>query len=69
MLEEAKAIVAMLVVQFMFAGMFVLFKITADDGTNLKVFVAYRLCLATLSMLPLALIFQRCLLLPFFLFT
>ncbi|CAA7033415.1 unnamed protein product [Microthlaspi erraticum] len=59
MWEEVKAIIAMLVVQFMFAGMFILFKITADDGTNLKVFVAYRLCFATLSMLPLALIFQR----------
>ncbi|CAA7033414.1 unnamed protein product [Microthlaspi erraticum] len=56
---EVKAIAAMLVVQFMFAGMFVLFKITIHDGTNLKVLVAYRLCFATLSILSLALIFQR----------
>ncbi|CAA7033413.1 unnamed protein product [Microthlaspi erraticum] len=56
---EVKAIAAMLVVQFMFAGMFVLFKITAHDGTNLKILVAYRLCLATLAMFSLALIFQR----------
>ncbi|ESQ34197.1 hypothetical protein EUTSA_v10009312mg [Eutrema salsugineum] len=53
------AIIALLVVQFIFAGMFVLFKLTADDGTNLRVLVAYRLVFATLFMLPLALIFQR----------
>lgn len=56
---EMKSVVAMVAVQFMFAGMFILFKITVDDGTNLKVLVAYRLSFATLFMLPLALIFQR----------
>lgn len=56
---EMKGVVAMVAVQFMFAGMFILFKLTVDDGTNLKVLVAYRLSFATLFMLPLALIFQR----------
>uniref|UniRef100_A0A0D3D6M5 WAT1-related protein n=1 Tax=Brassica oleracea var. oleracea TaxID=109376 RepID=A0A0D3D6M5_BRAOL len=59
MLEEVKAVIAMLVVQFIFAGMFILFKITAHDGTNLRILVAYRLSFATLFMFPLALIFQR----------
>lgn len=59
MLKEVKAIVVMLVLQFIFAGMYILFKLTVDDGTNLKVLVAYRLSFATISMLPLALIFQR----------
>ncbi|KAH0918044.1 hypothetical protein HID58_025704 [Brassica napus] len=59
MLEEVKAAIAMLVVQFIFAGMFILFKITAHDGTNLRILVAYRLSFATLFMFPLALIFQR----------
>ncbi|AAG28802.1 hypothetical protein [Arabidopsis thaliana] len=54
-----KSVVAMVAVQFIFAGMFILFKITVDDGTNLKVLVAYRLSFATIFMLPLALIFQR----------
>ncbi|KAG2269599.1 hypothetical protein Bca52824_064154 [Brassica carinata] len=39
--------------------MYILFKLTVDDGTNLRVVVAYRLSFATISMLPLALIFQR----------
>ncbi|KAL9307267.1 WAT1-related protein [Arabidopsis thaliana] len=56
---EMKSVVAMVAVQFIFAGMFILFKITVDDGTNLKVLVAYRLSFATIFMLPLALIFQR----------
>ncbi|XP_013720778.1 WAT1-related protein At1g25270 isoform X3 [Brassica napus] len=59
MLEEVKAVIAMLVVQFIFAGMFILFKLTAHDGTNLRILVAYRLSFATLFMFPLALIFQR----------
>ncbi|EOA39449.1 hypothetical protein CARUB_v10012629mg [Capsella rubella] len=54
-----KGTVAMVAVQFMFAGMFILFKVTANDGTNLKILVAYRLSFATLFMFPLALIFQR----------
>lgn len=59
MLEEVKAVIAMLLVQFIFAGMFILFKITAQDGTNLRILVAYRLSFATLFMFPLAFIFQR----------
>lgn len=59
MLKEVKAISIMLVVQFIFAGMYILFKLTVDDGTNLRILVAYRLSFATISMLPLALIFQR----------
>ncbi|XP_010499130.1 PREDICTED: WAT1-related protein At1g25270-like [Camelina sativa] len=54
-----KGVISMVAVQFMFAGMFILFKITAHDGTNLKILVAYRLSFATLFMFPLALIFQR----------
>ncbi|XP_013696430.2 WAT1-related protein At1g25270-like isoform X2 [Brassica napus] len=59
MLKEVKAISIMLVVQFIFAGMYILFKLTVDDGTNLRILVAYRLSFATISMLPLALIIQR----------
>ncbi|KAL1198261.1 WAT1-related protein [Cardamine amara subsp. amara] len=59
MWEDMKGVIAMVLVQFMFAGMFILFKITANDGMSLKVLVAYRLIFATLFMLPLALIFQR----------
>ncbi|KAJ0257850.1 EamA domain-containing protein [Hirschfeldia incana] len=59
LLKEVKAIITMLVIQVIFAGMYILFKLTVGDGTNLRVLVAYRLSFATISMLPLALIFQR----------
>lgn len=67
MWEDLKGILALVLVQFMFAGMFILFKITANDGTSLKVLVAYRLTFATLFMLPLALIFQRFPIFPYIL--
>jgi hypothetical protein len=47
-----KGIVAMVAFQFILAGMFILLKLTAADGTNLKVLVAYRLSFATLSFFP-----------------
>jgi|APAra0007618257_1042622.scaffolds.fasta_scaffold00806_24 hypothetical protein len=56
---EMKGIVAMVAFQFILAGMFILLKLTAADGTNLKVLVAYRLSFATLFILPLTLVSKR----------
>ncbi|EXB97306.1 Auxin-induced protein 5NG4 [Morus notabilis] len=49
----------MVVVQFVFTGVNVLYKLAANDGMNLKVIVAYRLVFATAFILPLALFIER----------
>lgn len=59
LVQELKAVVAMVLVQISYAVMNVLYKLAADDDMNLTILVAYRLLFATAFMVPLALIFER----------
>ncbi|XP_024026193.1 WAT1-related protein At1g25270 [Morus notabilis] len=58
-LHGLKPALLMVVVQFVFTGVNVLYKLAANDGMNLKVIVAYRLVFATAFILPLALFIER----------
>ncbi|KAK5774757.1 hypothetical protein PVK06_042613 [Gossypium arboreum] len=58
-LQGLKPAMAMVVVQATFAGMNVLYKLAANDGMSLKIITAYRFLFAVPVMLPLALLFER----------
>lgn len=58
-LHELKPAILMVVVQVVFAGVNVLYKLAANDGMSLTVIVAYRFIFATAVMIPLALIVER----------
>ncbi|KAK8484682.1 hypothetical protein V6N11_073174 [Hibiscus sabdariffa] len=49
----------MVVVQFIFAGTNLMYKIGANDGMSLQLIVVYRFMFASVIMIPLALIFER----------
>ncbi|KAH1040493.1 hypothetical protein J1N35_042236 [Gossypium stocksii] len=49
----------MVLVQIIFAGINVMYKLAANDGMSLRVIVVYRFMFATVIMVPLALIFER----------
>ncbi|CAM8906939.1 unnamed protein product [Rhodiola kirilowii] len=57
-LEGAKPAMLMVVVQTLYAGVNVFYKLAANDGMNLRILVAYRLLFAAAFMVPLALIFE-----------
>ena len=57
--DGLKPAILMVVVQIAFAGVNVLYKITINEGMNLRVVVAYRNLFATAFMVPLALIVER----------
>uniref|UniRef100_A0A7N0TWM9 WAT1-related protein n=2 Tax=Kalanchoe fedtschenkoi TaxID=63787 RepID=A0A7N0TWM9_KALFE len=57
-LEGAKPAALMVVVQTLYAGVNVFYKLAANDGMNLRVLVAYRLLFAAAFMVPLALVFE-----------
>ncbi|KAM7470419.1 hypothetical protein LguiA_008602 [Lonicera macranthoides] len=50
-----KAMIVMVVVQIMFAGTNVLYKLAANDGMIVRILVAYRFIFAAAFMVPLAL--------------
>ncbi|KAL4318340.1 hypothetical protein GQ457_18G019190 [Hibiscus cannabinus] len=58
-LHGLKPAFLMLMVQVVFAGVNVLYKLAANDGMNLRIIVAYRFVFATAVMVPLALIVER----------
>ena len=58
-LHGPKPALLMVVVQFAFAGMNVLYKLASNDGMNFKVIVAYRYIFSTAFILPLALFIER----------
>ncbi|XVF68087.1 hypothetical protein PTKIN_Ptkin10aG0175000 [Pterospermum kingtungense] len=58
-LHELKPAILMVVVQVVFAGVNVLYKLAANDGMSLRIIVAYRFIFATTVMVPLALIVER----------
>lgn len=49
----------MVLVQIIFAGVNVMYKLAANDGMSLRLIVVYRFMFATVIMVPLALIFER----------
>ncbi|KAE8702256.1 hypothetical protein F3Y22_tig00110485pilonHSYRG00146 [Hibiscus syriacus] len=49
----------MVLVQLIFAGMNVMYKLAANDGMSLRLIVVYRFMFASAIMVPLALIFER----------
>lgn len=49
----------MVVIQVIFAGVNVLYKLAANDGMSLRIIVAYRFLFATAVMVPLALLVER----------
>ncbi|KAF8411629.1 hypothetical protein HHK36_004187 [Tetracentron sinense] len=54
-----KPAMVMVVVQIVFAGVNVFYKLATNDGMNLKILVAYRYLFATASLVPLAFIVER----------
>ncbi|KAE8668970.1 WAT1-related protein [Hibiscus syriacus] len=58
-LHELKPAMLMVVVQVVSDGFNVLYKLVTNDGTNLRVVVAYRMLFTTAFMVPLALIVER----------
>ncbi|XWS40300.1 hypothetical protein CRYUN_Cryun18bG0128600 [Craigia yunnanensis] len=58
-LHGLKPAMLMVVVQVVFAGVNVLYKLAANDGMSLRIMVAYRFIFATAVMVPLALIVER----------
>ncbi|KAK8522291.1 hypothetical protein V6N12_056007 [Hibiscus sabdariffa] len=58
-LHELKPATLMVLVQVVFAGLNVLYKLAASDGMSLRIIVAYRFVFASAVMVPLALIIER----------
>jgi hypothetical protein len=57
--EKAKPYVAMISLQFGYAGMNVLTKVSLNQGMSHYVLVVYRHAFATLSIAPFALVLER----------
>ncbi|MBA0706512.1 hypothetical protein Golax_018616 [Gossypium laxum] len=58
-LHGLKHAMLMVVIQVIFAGVNVLYKLAANDGMSLRIIVAYRFLFATAVMVPLALLVER----------
>ncbi|XP_052156578.1 WAT1-related protein At5g64700-like [Oryza glaberrima] len=58
-MEEKKPYVIGMLIQVIYAGMFVVTKAAFDEGVNTFVFIFYRQAAATLLLLPLALLLER----------
>ena len=59
-IQSSKPGILMVVVQMVYAGMNILYKLVSENGVNLRILIAYSMLFATAVMVPLALIFQRC---------
>ncbi|XP_054800505.1 WAT1-related protein At1g25270-like [Prosopis cineraria] len=59
MMNGLKPVVLMVMVQIAFASVNVLYKLAANDGMSMRIATAYRLLFASVSTLPLALVFER----------
>lgn len=58
-MEEKKPYVIAMLIQVIYAGMFVVTKAAFDEGMNTFVFIFYRQAAATLLLLPPALLLER----------
>ncbi|WCJ27846.1 nodulin MtN21 /EamA-like transporter family protein [Euphorbia peplus] len=52
-------VILMILVQIIYTGMNILYKLVADDGMNMRILVTYRWILASAFTIPLALIIER----------
>jgi len=59
MLHKLKAHILMVLVQFAYATLNVIYKLAIKDGMNMRVVTAYRLLFASAFTVPVALIFDR----------
>lgn len=60
LLRRAKPYIAMVTLQFGYAGMNIITKVSLSNGMSHYVLVVYRHAFATLSIAPFALILERC---------
>ncbi|KAK4481340.1 hypothetical protein RD792_012225 [Penstemon davidsonii] len=58
-LQNQKALIGMIITQFIYAGMSVLSKAAISSGMKPSIFVSYRQAIATLALAPFAFFFQR----------
>ncbi|XP_074584144.1 WAT1-related protein At1g68170-like [Curcuma longa] len=58
-MEGTKAVVAMVVVQVVFAGVNIFYKLALNDGMDSRILTAYRYLFATAFLAPLAFYFER----------
>ncbi|XP_061338553.1 WAT1-related protein At1g68170-like [Gastrolobium bilobum] len=58
-IEGLKPAILMVVVQFSYAGVSILYKLVANDGMSLSVLMAYRFLFASAFMVPLAFFIER----------
>ncbi|CBI37615.3 unnamed protein product, partial [Vitis vinifera] len=58
LLEGLKPAMTMVIVQIIFGGLNIMYKLARNDGMSMKILVAYRNIFATAIMVPLALIFE-----------
>ncbi|KAJ4956632.1 hypothetical protein NE237_013415 [Protea cynaroides] len=58
-LHGFKPVMVMILVQIIFAGVNVFYKIATKDGMDLRILVAYRYIIATIVLAPLAFFFER----------
>lgn len=64
-MEAKKPYVIAIVVQLIYAGMFVVSKAAFNHGINTYVFIFYRQAAASLLLLPIALVLERYYTLPY----
>ncbi|KAI9121803.1 hypothetical protein K1719_007193 [Acacia pycnantha] len=58
-MDRFKPTIVLVVVQLLYVGIGILYKLVVYDGMNLRVVIAYRFVFATAFMAPLAFIFER----------
>jgi len=58
-MEAKKPYLIAIVIQLIYAGMFVVSKLAFDLGINTFVFIFYRMAAASLLLLPVAIILER----------
>ncbi|XP_028792328.1 WAT1-related protein At1g25270-like [Neltuma alba] len=59
LIDELKPAILMVLVQMLYLGINILYKLVVVDGMNLRIVIAYRFVFATAFMAPLAFIFER----------
>lgn len=61
-MEKTKLYLVVLLIRVIYTGMQIIIKAAFDGGMNTAVFVFYRQLIATLILVPVALVVERCLL-------
>lgn len=58
-MEGLKPVLGMILVQTVFAGMNIIYKLAIDDGMDLRILTAYRHAFAIVFLVPVAFILER----------